>query len=114
MDKWDKLKTTIAVMNEYVYNGFMFPRNTLHDLVELRNKIMEENIESSRCPTCGSCGKESCCPSSTCRFGVTYIENLRKELQSTRKALGHYIEMMGYKATEDIIDQEIKFYGKNS
>ena len=29
MDKWDQLKITMAAMNEYIYSGFMFPRNLL-------------------------------------------------------------------------------------
>lgn len=110
MNDWDELKNLMAVMNEYVYNGFMFPRNTLHKFLSIRNKIMEEeNFESPYCPTCGSCG-EDCCPPSTCKFGLNYIANLQKELQATRKALSAYIEMMGYKATEETINQEIKYY----
>jgi len=113
MDKWDQLKNTMAAMNEYVYRGFMFPRNLLHKFIKVRNQIMEEDdFESLYCPTCGSCG-EDCCPPSTCKYGVSYINDLRKELACTRKALGAYIQMMGYKVTEDVIDQEIDFYGRN-
>lgn len=113
MDKWDQLKNTMAAMNEYVYRGFMFPRNLLHKFIKVRNEIMEEDdFESLYCPTCGSCG-EDCCPPSTCKYGVSYINDLRKELACTRKALGAYIQMMGYKVTEDVIDQEIDFYGRN-
>ena len=113
MDKWNQLKNTMAAMNEYVYRGFMFPRNLLHKFIKVRNEIMEEDdFESLYCPTCGSCG-EDCCPPSTCKYGVSYINDLRKELACTRKALGAYIQMMGYKVTEDVIDQEIDFYGRN-
>ena len=112
MDKWDELKSTMAVMSEYVYNGFMFPRDILHKFLQKRNEIMEEdNFESPHCLTCGSCGKD-CCPPSTCRYGVNYINNLRKELVHTRKALGAYIQMMGFNVTEEIIDQEIDFHGR--
>jgi hypothetical protein len=113
MDKWDQLKNSMAAMNEYVYRGFMFPRNLLHKFIKVRNQIMEEDdFESLYCPTCGSCG-EDCCPPSTCKYGVSYINDLRKELACTRKALGAYIQMMGYKVTEDVIDQEIDFHGRN-
>jgi hypothetical protein len=112
MDKWDELKNTMAAMNEYVYRGFMFPRNLLHKFITTRNHIMEEdNLQSPYCGTCGSCG-EDCCPPSTCKYGVNYINNLRKELACTRKALGTYIQMMGYQVTEEIIDQEIDFHGR--
>jgi hypothetical protein len=111
MDKWDQLKITMAAMNEYVYSGFMFPRNLLHKFIKIRNDIMEEDdFESPYCSTCGSCGKD-CCPPSTCKYGVNYINNLRKELACTRKALGTYIGMMGFNVTEEIIDQEINFHG---
>ena len=73
---------------------------------------MEEDDDSTYCKTCGSCG-EDCCPPSTCKYGVSYINDLRKELACTRKALSAYIQMMGYKVTEDVIDQEIDFYGRN-
>ena len=112
MNKWDELKNTIAAMSEYIHNGFMFPTNLLHQFIKLRNEIMQENIETPYCKTCGSCGKD-CCPPSTCKYGVNYINNLREELSRTRKALGTYIEMMGFNVTEDIIDQEVDFHGKN-
>ena len=79
MDKWDQLKDTMAAMNEYVYRGFMFPRNLLHKFIKIRNEIMEEDNDSTYCKTCGSCG-EDCCPPSTCKYGVSYINDLRKEL----------------------------------
>ena len=112
MDKWNELKNTMAAMNEYIHNGFMFPRDLLHDFIKTRNEIMEENnFKSPFCATCGSCG-ENCCPPSTCKYGVNYINNLRKELSYTRKALGAYIKMRGFNVTEEIIDQEVDFHGK--
>jgi len=112
MDKWNQLKNTIAAMSEYIHNGFMFPTNLLHQFIKLRNEIMEEDIESPYCKTCGSCGKD-CCPPSTCKYGVSYINNLREELSCTRKALGAYIQMMGFNVTEEIINQEIDFHGRS-
>lgn len=112
MDKWNQLKNTIVAMSEYIHNGFMFPTNLLHQFIKLRNEIMEEDIESPYCKTCGSCGKD-CCPPSTCKYGVNYINNLREELSCTRKALGAYIQMMGFNVTEEIINQEIDFHGKS-
>jgi hypothetical protein len=112
MDKWNQLKNTIAAMSEYIHNGFMFPTNLLHQFIKLRNEIMEEDIESPYCKTCGSCGKD-CCPPSTCKYGVNYINNLREELSCTRKALGVYIQMMGFNVTEEIINQEIDFHGRS-
>jgi len=112
MDKWNQLKNTIAAMSEYIHNGFMFPTNLLHQFIKLRNEIMEEDIESPYCKTCGSCGKD-CCPPSTCKYGVNYINNLRGELSCTRKALGAYIQMMGFNVTEEIINQEIDFHGRS-
>jgi hypothetical protein len=112
MDKWNQFKNTIAAMSEYIHNGFMFPTNLLHQFIKLRNEIMEEDIESPYCKTCGSCGKD-CCPPSTCKYGVNYINNLREELSCTRKALGAYIQMMGFNVTEEIINQEIDFHGRS-
>jgi len=112
MDKWNQLKNTIAAMSEYIHNSFMFPTNLLHQFIKLRNEIMEEDIESPYCKTCGSCGKD-CCPPSTCKYGVNYINNLREELSCTRKALGAYIQMMGFNVTEEIINQEIDFHGRS-
>lgn len=112
MNKWDELKNTMAIMTEYIYNGFMFPRNILHKFLEIRNSIMEEeNFESPYCLTCGSCGEEGCCPPSTCKYGLNYINNMRKELEATRKTLAVYIKKAGYEPTQEIIDQEIEFYG---
>lgn len=110
MDDWARLKELLAVMNEYVCNGFIFPEETFHEFLQIKNRIMKE--KGPYCPTCGSCGEESCCPPSRCKFGLSYIANLQKELQMTRKALAKYIEKAGYKATEDIIDQEIEHYGR--
>ena len=114
MDKWNELKNTMAVMTEYVYNGFMFPTHTMHKFMRIREWILEDDeFESPYCPTCGSCGVDGCCPPTTCKYGVDYINDLRKELAATRKALAVYIEKSGYKVTEDIIDQEIEYYGKS-
>lgn len=120
MDKWDELKNTLAVMTEHVYNGFMYPLNVHHKFLAVRKWIMEdEEFIEVYCPTCGSCGEAGCCPPTRCKYGVDYINGLRREqsdlkeeLEMTRKALGAYIQMMGFKVTEDIIDQEIEFYGK--
>lgn len=72
------------------------------------------------CTTCGSCGKLECCPPSTCKFGLNYIkslndkiEQLKSENKSTRKALSAYIQKAGWQVNEEIINQEIEFYGKN-
>ena len=98
--KQDRLKTIISEMSEYIYNGYVFPVELLVEMHEIY------------CSTCGSCGKLECCPPNKCKFGVNYIDNLRKELSSTRKALGTYIGMRGYNVTEEVINQEIEFYGK--
>ena len=116
MDKWDELKNTIAVMSEYVYNGFMFPRDTFHKFLSIRKQIMENDDNKNfddYCPTCGSCGENECCPPSRCKFGVSYINELREEIVATRKALGAYIQMMGFQVTEEMIDKEIEFYGRD-
>lgn len=114
MNQWDELKNVMAFMTECIYNGFMFPRNALHKFLEIRNKIMEEEtLESPYCLTCGSCGEEGCCPSSTCKYGLNYINNMRKELEATRKTLAVYIKKAGYEPTQEVIDQEIEFYGSD-
>ena len=116
MDSWEKLKNILAIMNQEVYHGFLFSERNLQDLIHARDEIMnkQEHKESNPyCPTCGSCGKKDCCPPTRCKFGVSYIDNLRREIWSTRKALAAYIKMSGFNPTEDIINQEIEFYGKN-
>lgn len=72
------------------------------------------------CSTCGSCGELDCCPPNKCKFGLKYIEylnnkisKLEKENLSTRKALNAYIKKAGWNTSDDIINQEIEFYGKN-
>lgn len=120
MDKWNELKNILTVMTEHVYNGFMYPLSVHHKFLTVRNWIMEdEDFVEVYCPTCGACGESGCCPPTRCKYGVDYINELRRqqvdiqeELNKTRKALGEYIKMMGFKVTEDIIDQEIEFYGK--
>lgn len=72
----------------------------------------EEEFESPYCDTCGSCGEEGCCPPTKCKYGVLYINGLRKEIQATRKTLAVYVAKAGYKVTEDILDQEIDIYGQ--
>ena len=74
--------------------------------------------EEYYCPTCGSCGEPGCCPPTICKFGVSYINGLRKDIQwlqedleKTRKALAHYIKKSGYEPTEETINNEVKFYG---
>jgi hypothetical protein len=113
MNNWDKLKHTLAIMTQQVYYGFIFSERNLQDLIHMRNEIMnnEEIKKNPYCPTCGSCGKNECCPPSRCKFGINYIQNMQKELLATRKTLAVYIEMQGYKATEEIINQEINFHG---
>lgn len=65
------------------------------------------------CPTCGSCGETGCCSPTRCKYGVHYINELREEIVATRKALAAYIKMMKYEVNDEIIDQEIEFYGTN-
>jgi hypothetical protein len=72
------------------------------------------------CNTCKSCGNIECCGPSRCKFGLKYIENLNqkilkleKENLATRKTLEMYIKKSGWATNEDIINQEIKFYGED-
>jgi hypothetical protein len=114
MDNWEKLKQILAIMNQEVYHGFLFSERNLQDLIHIRNEIMnkkQDEEENPYCPTCGSCGKENCCPPSKCKFGLSYVSNLQNELLATRKALAIYIKKAGWEPSEKIIDQEIKFYG---
>lgn len=116
MDSWEKLKNILAIMNQEVYHGFLFSDSSLEDLIHARNEIMNKQQYKENnpyCPTCGSCGEKNCCPPTRCKFGVSYIDNLRIEISSTRKALSEYIKMKGFEPTEEIINQEIKFYGKD-
>jgi intergrase/recombinase len=105
--KQDRLKTIISEISEYVYNGYVFPVELLKEMHEIY------------CSTCGSCGKLECCPPNKCKFGLDYISNLNKQIEdlkkenkATRKALDAYIKKAGWKTNEDIINQEIEFYGK--
>lgn len=82
------------------------------------DKSILNNDHEFYCPTCGSCGEPGCCPPTTCKFGVSYINGLRKDIQwlqenleKTRKALAHYIKKAGYEPTEETIDNEVKFHG---
>ena len=116
MDSWEKLKNILAILHQEVYHGFLFSERNLQDLVHARNEILnkqQHKEDSPYCPTCGSCGEEGCCPPTRCKFGLSYIDNLRKEISSTRKTLAVYIKKTGFNPTEDIINQEIEFYGKN-
>lgn len=104
----DRLKTIISEMSEYIYNGYIFPVELLKETHDIY------------CSTCGSCGKLDCCPPNKCKFGLKYIEHLNekiskleKENLATRKALDVYIKKAGWQTNEDIINQEIKFYGKD-
>lgn len=106
--KQDRLKTIISEISEYVYNGYVFPVELLVEMHQIY------------CSTCGSCGKLDCCPPNRCKFGLNYIaflnqqiEDLKKENLATRKALESYIKKAGWNTNEDIINQEIKFYGKD-
>jgi len=106
--KQERLKIIISEMNEYVYNVYVFPVELLIEMHEIY------------CSTCGSCGKLDCCPPNKCKFGLNYIaflnqqiEDLKKENIATRKALESYIKKAGWNTNEDILNQEIKFYGKN-
>lgn len=63
------------------------------------------------CSTCGSCGEPGCCPPTRCKFGLSYIKGLNEEIAATRKALAAYIKKAGYEPTEEVINQEIDFYG---
>lgn len=102
----DRLKIIISEINEYIYNGYIFPVELLKEMHEMY------------CSTCGSCGKLDCCPPNKCKFGLNYIESLNKQIEdlkkeniATRKALESYIKKDGWSATKEIVDQEIKFYG---
>ena len=104
----ERLKIILAIMSEYVYNGFIFP-----------SEIMKE-MHQIYCSTCGSCGELDCCPPNKCKFGLNYIshlnqkiDDLKKENLATRKALGVYIKKAGYSVNDDIIDKEVEYYGKN-
>jgi len=53
-----------------------------------------------------------------CKFGVSYIDGLNKEIQTlkreiekTRMALAYYIKQSGFEPTKDTIDNEVKFHG---
>jgi hypothetical protein len=111
MDELDKIKLILVEMYEQTHHGFIFSDNLMSQLIHEKKSITDKK-EIPHCPTCGSCGKENCCPPNKCKFGVNYINNLRNELSSTRKALGAYIGMKGYNVTEEIINQEVEFYGK--
>ena len=111
MDQLDKIKLILAEMYEQTHHGFIFSDDLMSQLIHEKKSITDKK-EVPHCPTCGSCGKENCCAPNKCKFGVSYIDNLRKELSSTRKALGTYIGMRGYNVTEEVINQEIEFYGK--
>lgn len=104
----ERLKTLLATMSEYVYHGFIFPVETMREMHEIY------------CSTCGSCGELDCCPPNKCKFGLSYIsllnkkiDDLNKENIATRKALGEYIKNAGFNVSEDIIDKEVQYYGKN-
>ena len=80
--------------------------------------ILRHDSNGDYCPTCGSCGKVECCPPMKCKFGLSYIDGLNKEIQTlklelekTRKALAHYIKKTGFEPTKQTIDNEVKFYG---
>ena len=80
--------------------------------------ILRHDPNGNYCPTCGSCGKVECCPPMRCKFGLSYIDGLNKEIQTlklelekTRKALAQYIKKAGFEPTEQTIDNEVKFYG---
>ena len=80
--------------------------------------ILNDNDHEVYCSTCGSCGEPGCCPPTKCKYGLSYINGLNKEiislqedLEKCRKTLAHYIKRAGYEPSENIIDQEIKFYG---
>lgn len=79
--------------------------------------ILDNNHEVY-CSTCGSCGEPGCCPPTKCKYGLSYIASLNKEiaylqedLEDTRKTLAYYIKKAGYEPTQEVIDQEIKFHG---
>ena len=102
----ERLKIILSIMSEYVYHGFIFPM-----------EIMKE-MHQIYCSTCGSCGELDCCPPNKCKFGLSYIQNLNNQIEdlkkeniATRKALESYIKNSGWSITEEIINQEIQFYG---
>jgi hypothetical protein len=106
--KQDRLKIILSEISEYIYNGYIFPVELLKEMHDIY------------CSTCGSCGELDCCPPNKCKFGLKYIaslnqqiEDLKKENAATRKALDIYIKKAGWSTNEEIINQEINFYGKS-
>lgn len=104
----DRLKIILLEMYQYIHYGYNIPMELM---LEMHNIY---------CSTCGSCGKLECCPPTTCKFGLNYInhlneqiENLKKENKFTRKALEAYIKKDGWPTNESTIDREIEFYGKS-
>lgn len=104
----EKLKIILSKMSEYIYNGYNIPMELMQEMHEIY------------CSTCGSCGKLDCCPPNKCKFGLNYIQNLNNQIEelkkeniATRKALGFYIKSAGFNVTDDIINKEVKYYGKN-
>lgn len=104
----DRLTIILLEMYQYIHYGYNIPMELMFEMHDIY------------CTTCGSCGKLECCPPSTCKFGLNYIkslndkiEQLKSENKSTRKALEVYIKKAGWQTNEDIINQEIEFYGKN-
>lgn len=108
-DDWVILKSLLIDITHSIHNDVVPAKETLTKFMGAINNIMDSEVY---CPTCKSCGEEGCCPPSKCKYGLMYIGNLQKELNQTRRTLAAYIKKAGYEPTEEIIDQEIDFYGQ--
>ena len=106
------------ILGEEEVWGSSYYTPTLSEIVKKLICVLKNDKDI--CDTCKSCGNIECCEPTTCKFGLKYIQSLNEKISKlekenlvTRKTLESYIKKAGWNTSEDIINQEIQFYGKD-